>query len=81
MRPKKTVQQERKIGSIIVPTTVRHKKVLTEGEVVQTGRGTPDIPMEVKPGDKILFHNMDNRLRIGEDILMDMEDVLLIINE
>ena len=78
--PKKEAQTEKKIGHIIVPGTIRHKKVLTEGLVVECGKGTPDIPMEVKVGDRIKFHNFDGRLKVGENILLDKEDILLILD-
>ena len=54
--------------------------MLTEGEVIECGKGTPDIPMEVKVGDRIKFHNFDGRLKVGENILLDKEDILLILD-
>jgi len=54
--------------------------VLTEGEVIECGKGTPNIPMEVKVGDRILFHNFDGRLKVGENLLLDKEDILLILD-
>jgi co-chaperonin GroES (HSP10) len=78
VKPQIQPQQERKIGSIIVPSTLRHKKILTEGVVMQAGAGTPEIPMEVKEGDTVLFLNDDSRLQVGGGVLIKMEDILFV---
>src|SRR4051812_22930016 len=51
-------QKEIKRGGIIIPDTAKEKP--QEGQVVATGKGkvTEDgkvLPMDVKPGDKILY--------------------------
>jgi co-chaperonin GroES (HSP10) len=74
------VEQEKKIGLIIVPTTVRHKMDVIEGEVVEVGNGTPDIPMELRVGDIVKFKHGENRLIIDELVLLDQDDVLFIVN-
>jgi co-chaperonin GroES (HSP10) len=78
VRPLKQKAKEEKIGSIIIPGTLRHRKKLTEAEVVECGKGTPDIPMEVKKDNKVLFHNLENRIKINDCILISLEDVLFI---
>ena len=70
--------KEKKVGSITIPETLRHKKTLTEGKVIATGKGTPQIKMEVKEGDTVLFHNFDERIRIKDAILLEQNDILYI---
>jgi co-chaperonin GroES (HSP10) len=79
VRPVVESATEKKIGSIIVPVTVRHKMELIEGEVVQAGRGTPGIPMQVKVGDRVMFKDGDSRLRIDDCVLLDQDDILQIL--
>ncbi len=78
VRPIMTEAKEEKIGSIIIPSTVRHKQKLLEGEVLMTGKGTPDEPMEVRVGDIILFKDNDNRIRVEDNVLMEQSEVLFI---
>ena len=79
VRPQEKKIGEKKIGSIIVPTTVRHKKELTEGLVIQCGLGTPDIPMEVRPSDRIMFHLTEDLLQVEDCYLLKMEHVLFVL--
>jgi len=77
--PKQKNEKEQKIGSIIVPGSLRHKKTLTEGIVIECGTGTPDILMEVKVGDTVLFHDADSRIKVDNNILLEMNDILMVI--
>lgn len=79
VRPLNSATEEKKIGSIIVPVTVRHKMELMEGEVVETGLGTPDIPMEVKVGERVMFKDGESRLRINGCVVLEQEDILMIL--
>lgn len=80
VRPVVESQTEKKIGSIIIPVTVRHKMETIEAEVVEAGRGTPDIPMQVKAGDRVMVKDGDSRLRIGDCILLDQDEILFILD-
>jgi len=75
--PKQKNEEEQRIGSIIVPSSLRHKKTLTEGIVIECGTGTPDIPMEVKIGDTAMFYNAESRIKVGNNILLEMNDILM----
>ena len=71
-------EQERK-GGIIIPDTAKEKP--QEGEVIATGPGKRDdqgklIPMDVKPGDKILYGKYS-----GTEIKMDDEEYLIMHQE
>lgn len=66
------------IGSIYVPSTVRHKMETSEGEVVAVGSGSEEIPMEVSVGDTVIFMDGDHRLRIDDNVLLDLDDVLFV---
>jgi co-chaperonin GroES (HSP10) len=79
VRPVAESATEKKIGSIIVPVTVRHKMETIEAVVVEAGRGTPSIPMQVKVGDRVTVKDGDSRLKIGDCILLDQDDILQIL--
>ncbi|HVA65292.1 MAG TPA: co-chaperone GroES [Elusimicrobiota bacterium] len=68
-------QKETKRGGIIIPDTAKEKP--QEGEVVACGRGktTDDgkvLPMDVKPGDKILYGKYS-----GTEVKLDDEEYLV----
>ena len=67
-------------GLIIIPIDVMRKKTHA-GEVVLVGEGTSDIPMTIKPGDKIL-HSPHSfvAVEIGteEFRLVNYQDILFI---
>ncbi len=72
-------QKETKRGGIIIPDTAKEKP--QEGEVVACGRGktTEDgkvLPMDVKPGDKILYGKYS-----GTEVKLDDEDYLVMHQE
>jgi len=73
-------------GGIVIPDTAKEKP--QQGEVLAVGKGrlTKDgnlIPLEVKPGDKVLFGKYaGNDVRIGtEECLILREDEILGILE
>ena len=68
-------QPEKTPGGIIIPDTAKEKP--SEGEVVAVGPGRRDetgklIPIDVKPGDRILFGKWS-----GNDVIIDGEDYLI----
>lgn len=72
---KRIEEQEQKVGSIIVPDSAKEKP--QEGEVVAVGKGKRGddgklIPLDVKPGDRILFGKYS-----GSDIKLDGEEYLI----
>ena len=71
---KETVQ-----GGIIIPDTAKEKP--QEGEVVAVGQGKRNddgklIPLDVKPGDRILFGKYS-----GSEIKLEGEEFLIIREE
>ena len=72
-------QKESKRGGIIIPDTAKEKQ--QEGLIVATGKGktTEDgkvLPMDVKPGDKILYGKYS-----GSEIKIDDQDYLIMHQE
>ena len=68
--------EEKTAGGIIIPDTAQEKP--QQGEVVAVGDGlrseTGDImPLEVKPGDKILFGKYS-----GTEVTIDGEDLVIV---
>ncbi|MGB8276292.1 MAG: co-chaperone GroES [Alphaproteobacteria bacterium] len=68
-------QGEKTKGGIIIPDTVKEKPM--EGEVVAVGPGARDergqlAPMDVKPGDRILFGKWS-----GTEVKIDDEELLI----
>ena len=65
-------------GGIIIPDTVKEKP--QEGEVIAAGPGARDedgkrIPMDVKPGDRILFGKWSgSEVKIEGDELLIMKE-------
>jgi len=78
-------EKEVKKGGIIIPDTAKEKP--QEGEVIAVGPGKNDengkkIPMDVKPGDKVLFGKYSgNEVKIDdvEYLIMSQDDILGII--
>jgi chaperonin GroES len=74
--------KESKRGGIIIPDTAKEKP--QEGLIVATGKGktTDDgkvLPMDVKPGDKILYGKYSgNEIKIDDQdyLIMHQEDIL-----
>lgn len=77
--------KEVKKGGIIIPDTAKEKP--QEGEVIAVGKGKVAddgklIPMEVKPGDKILYGKYSgSEVKIDdvEYMIMNQDDVLGIL--
>jgi chaperonin GroES len=83
---KRVKEEERTKGGIIIPDTAKEKP--QEGKIVAVGKGkyTDEgklIPIEVKPGDKILFGKYSgSEFKLeGEDLLILREDDILGIIE
>ena len=78
-------QKETKRGGIIIPDTAKEKP--QEGQVVAVGKGkmTEDgklLPMDVKPGDRILYGKYSgNEIKIDdiEHLIMHQDDILGIL--
>ena len=78
-------QKEMKRGGIIIPDTAKEKP--QEGQVVACGKGktTEDgkvLPMDVKPGDKILYGKYSGtevKLDDVEYLVMHQDDIVGII--
>ena len=77
--------KEVKRGGIIIPDSAKEKP--QEGEVVAVGKGktTEDgklLPMDVKPGDRILYGKYSgNEIKIDdiEHLIMHQDDILGIL--
>jgi chaperonin GroES len=83
---KRVKEEERTKGGIIIPDTAKEKP--QEGKIVAVGKGKYSddgklIPIEVKPGDKILFGKYSgSEFKLeGEDLLILREDDILGIIE
>lgn len=80
-------EKEVKKGGIIIPDTAKEKP--QEGEVIAVGPGKTDdtgkkIPMEVKPGDRVLFGKYSgNEVKIDDEeyLIMSQDDILGIIEK
>ncbi|MGD0962961.1 MAG: co-chaperone GroES [Candidatus Acidiferrales bacterium] len=72
---KRTEEKETVKGGIIIPDSAKEKP--QEGEVVAVGNGRREkgelIPLDVKPGDRILFGKYS-----GNDIKIDDEEYLIL---
>jgi chaperonin GroES len=73
------LEEEDRMGGIIIPDTAKEKP--QEGEVIAVGSGRQDkkgvrIPLDVKPGDRILFGKYT-----GNDIRIDDEEFLILREE
>jgi chaperonin GroES len=81
------VEEEAKTkGGIIIPDTAKEKP--QEGEVIAAGPGARDedgkrIPMDVKPGDRILFGKWSGsevKIEGDELLIMKESDILGILD-
>ena len=69
------IEEDEKVGSIIIPDTAKEKP--SQGEVISCGTGARGddneiVPMDVKAGDKILFGKWS-----GTEVKVDGEDLLI----
>lgn len=62
--------EEKTAGGLIIPDTAKEKPLV--GKVVAAGPGTPEIKMEVKVGDEVLYGKY-----AGTEIHVDGEDYLI----
>ena len=62
--------EEKTSGGIIIPDTAQEKPLT--GTVVAVGKGSGDVKMEVKPGDKVLYGKYT-----GTEITLDGKDYLI----
>ncbi len=82
---KRLEEEEKTKGGIIIPDTAKEKP--QEGKVIAVGKGkvTEDgkvIPLDVKPGDKILFGKYSGteiKIEGEEHLIMREEDILGVI--
>ena len=77
----RTKKEEERISSIIVPDEAKDKERPREGVVVFVGKGKIQLdgsqrPMEVKPGDTVIFGQY-----AGTDVSIDDEIVLMMREE
>ena len=79
-------EEEKTSGGIIIPDTAKEKP--QRGKVLYTGKGktTDDgkhVPLEVKPGDEILFGKYSGtEFTVGKDELLMMreDDIYGVVN-
>jgi len=81
---KRTEEEEKTKGGIIIPDTAKEKPA--EGKVIAVGEGRikkdgTKIPLEVKVGDRVLFSKYSGtEVKIdGEEHLMMREDDILAV--
>lgn len=79
---KRSTEEEKSKGGIIIPDTAKEKPI--QGEIVAVGQGRVSEdgkvrPLDVKKGDKILFGKYSGtEIKInGEEFLMMREDDIL----
>lgn len=82
---KRLEEEEKTKGGIIIPDTAKEKP--QQGKVVAVGKGKIDedgkvIPLEVKPGDRVLFGKYagtEIKIEGEEHLIMREEDILGVI--
>ena len=73
---KRIEEQEKKVGSIIIPDTAKEKPMTAEVVAVGSGRVLKDgkkVPLEVKAGDKVLVGKYS-----GSEIKLDDVEYLIV---
>ena len=83
---KRSTEEERSKGGIIIPDTAKEKPI--QGEVIAVGQGRVNEegklrPLDVKKGDKVLFGKYaGTEIKVdGDDFLMMREeDILGVLN-
>ncbi len=83
---KQLAEEERTRGGIIIPDTAKEKP--QKGKIISTGRGrlTDDgqvRPLEVKPGDEVLFRKYagtEFKIEGEEFLMMREEDIFGVLN-
>jgi chaperonin GroES len=82
---KRTEEEEKTKGGIIIPDTAKEKPV--EGKVVAVGKGKimedgKVLPLEVKAGDRVLFGKYagtELQIEGEEHLIMKEDDIVAII--
>jgi len=77
--------EEKSKGGILLPQTAEKERP-EQGKIIAVGPGKKDetgkiIPMEVKPGDMVIFTNGPNEIKIDDQeyLIAKEEDILAII--
>jgi chaperonin GroES len=73
---KRIEEEEKKVGSIIIPDTAKEKPLTAEVVAVGSGRTLKDgkkVPLEVKVGDKVLVGKYS-----GSEIKLDGKEYLIL---
>lgn len=73
---KRTEEEEKKVGSIIIPDTAKEKPMTAEVIAVGSGRTLKDgkkLPLDVKVGDKVLVGKYS-----GSEIKLDETEYLIL---
>lgn len=74
-------KKETKVGSIIIPETVRDKTVDQYGVVEQVGPSSEHYDMSIEEGDRILFMKKPNHIEVEDSLLIHLEDVLCVLGK
>lgn len=75
-----TIEEKTKSG-ILLPDTIEKERP-EQGRVIAVGPGKKNIPVQVKPGDKVLFTKYGpNEIKVEdkEYLIAKQEDILAII--
>ena len=73
---KRLDEEEKKIGSIIIPDSAKEKPLTAEVVAVGSGRTLKDgkkVPLEVKVGDKVLVGKYS-----GSEVKLDGDELLIL---
>ena len=70
------IEEDAKVGSIIIPDTAKEKP--QQGEVIAAGPGRVDdngkrIPLDVKAGDRVLYAKYS-----GQEIKIDQQEYIVL---
>ena len=66
------------VGSIIIPETASVSNKTKEGTVIAVGEGSKNSPMQVRPGEKIVYKK-EFYPKAGEYDVIDQNDILYVI--
>lgn len=76
VRPDATHTQQ--VGAVIIPDTAKSMAKTKEGMVLAVGGGTRDEPIEVRPGDKVVYKREEYPQSEGCDIV-HQHDILYVV--
>ena len=83
---KRLEEEEKKVGSIIIPDTAKEKPLTAEVVAVGSGRTLKDgkkVPLEVKVGDKVLvgkYSGSEVKLDGTEYLILKEDEVLGVVD-